>query len=452
MHDALPSHLIPAEPGSTALVLADGEHYPQVVADTVADLGSAGWSIGAVVLVGGSEKLRDDPDYGPGIEVVRGDSPVDAVVRGIERLRPSTVIDVSDEPVLVFEERTRIIATVAGMGVDYLGADAAIHAPRFADVSVPSLAVIGTGKRIGKTAISAHLARLADRALGGAGDVVVVAMGRGGPPEPVVIEHAGGRVGVERLLEISRAGAHAASDYLEDAALTGLTTIGCRRAGGGLLGAPVQSNVVDGARLAEAMQPRLVVFEGSGSCLPPVKTDRTVLLASTARPGDLLDHFGRYRLARADLVLVVGDDRAVAADMCGRVELLRAGRRAIAVSLTPTPVSDISGRNVAMFTTAPASAGPVFMRRAAELGAELVLLSHELARRDTLRADVAAAVERGADCFVVEIKAAGIDVVAEAAAQHGIDVVFLDNPPVPHDSSIDLDSVLAQVALDAAAR
>jgi cyclic 2,3-diphosphoglycerate synthetase len=136
--------------------------------------------------------------------------------------------------------------------------------------------------------------------------------------------------------------------------------------------------------------------------------------------------------------------------MCRRVELLHSGLRAIAVSLTPTPVSDISGRNVAMFTTAPESAGAVFMRRAAELGAELVLLSHELARRDALRRDVAAAVERGADTFVVEIKAAGIDVVAEAADQHGVDVVFLDNPPAPHDQAIDIDAELEKLVLEAA--
>ena len=52
---------------------------------------------------------------------------------------------------------------------------------------------------------------------------------------------AGGRSSCSRrsqsLLDLSREGRHAASDYLETAALTGLVTIGCRRAGGGLAGA-----------------------------------------------------------------------------------------------------------------------------------------------------------------------------------------------------------------------
>lgn len=447
---ALPPHLLPPADRARALVLVDGEHYPQVVADAIAALRDAGWQVDGAILVGGSEKLRATPDYGQGVEVVRGDSPVDALVRGCERLHPTCVIDLSDEPVLVIEERTRVIASAAALGVDYRGADGMFLAPRFEPVAVPSLAVIGTGKRIGKTAIAGHLARVADAALGGAGDVVVVAMGRGGPPEPAVVDRAAGPLAVAQLLAISRAGAHAASDYLEDAALTGLTTIGCRRVGGGLLGAPVRSNVVEGARIAERLAPRLAIFEGSGSCIPPVVTDRTVLLASTARPRDLLEDFGRYRLARAQLVLVVGDDVSVAADMCRRVEFTHTGKRALPVSLTPTTVSDISGLSVAAFTTAPEYAGPVFMRRFAQLGADLRLLSHNLARRDLLRADVECAVERGATCFVVEIKAAGIDVVAEAADRHGIDIVFLDNPPSPHDPDVDLDAVLAAIALEAA--
>lgn len=445
----LPQHLAsPATGANRAAVLADGEHYPQVIADVVAEFTNAGWDVAGVIVVGGSEKLRGDADYG--VPAISGDTALDAVVRGCRELAPDCVIDVSDEPVLVFEERARIIASVCDMGIDYYGADSIVRAPTYEPVAVPSLAIIGTGKRIGKTAISAHVARLADEALGGNGDVLVVAMGRGGPREPIVINRAAGALGVEQLLEISRGGSHAASDYLEDAALTGLTTIGCRRAGGGLLGVPVRSNVSEGARLAESLEPRLAIFEGSGSCIPPVLADCTVLLASTARPRDLFGDFGRYRLLRSNLVLVVGDDRAAAADMCTRVELLHPNLQAVAVSLVATPVEDVAGRSIAVFTTAPESIGPTLMRRFDALGADLQLLSHSLASRDELRRDVNRAVERGVECFVVEIKAAGIDVVAEAAAGHGIDVVFLDNPPFPHDDSLDLDALLTQVCLDVA--
>ena len=74
---------------------------------------------------------------------------------------------------------------------------------------------MGTGKRVGKTAITAHAARLYARER----RVVVVAMGRGGPPEPEVATVA---PDVEALLALSRSGRHAASDYLETAALAGV--------------------------------------------------------------------------------------------------------------------------------------------------------------------------------------------------------------------------------------
>ena len=65
--------------------------------------------------------------------------------------------------------------------------------------------------------------------------VIVVAMGRGGPPEPELIA-GGARLGPAELLAASRAGRHAASDCYEDAVLAGVTAIGCRRCGGGLAG------------------------------------------------------------------------------------------------------------------------------------------------------------------------------------------------------------------------
>src|SRR5256884_4390960 len=57
-------------------------------------------------------------------------------------------------------------------------------------------------------------------------------------------------ISVESLLELSRAGRHAASDHLETAALAGVVTIGCRRCGGGLAGATTTSNVPAGIELA----------------------------------------------------------------------------------------------------------------------------------------------------------------------------------------------------------
>ena len=45
-------------------MLVDGEHYPSAVADAIADMQSEGWSVLGAALVGGGEKLRDEPTYG----------------------------------------------------------------------------------------------------------------------------------------------------------------------------------------------------------------------------------------------------------------------------------------------------------------------------------------------------------------------------------------------------
>ena len=103
------------------------------------------------------------------------------------------------------------------------------------------------------------------------GWVVVVAMGRGGPAEPEVVESP---PTLEELVERSRAGQHAASDHLELATLAGVPTIGCRRAGGGLAGAVFVSNVAAGAALAAERRPDVVIFDGSGAAIPPVDVDR----------------------------------------------------------------------------------------------------------------------------------------------------------------------------------
>ena len=210
-----------------AVALIDGEHYPPVVRDALAALPYE-W-MGAI-LVGGTEKLR--AAVGDGIE----DYGV-PLVDGFDGAE--IVVDLSDEPVLGPVERFRWVSRALAAGLTYVGADFRFDPPVYEAFPLPSLAVIGTGKRVGKTAVSAHVARLLARDR----SVVAVAMGRGGPAEPEVIDQP---PTIADLVALSRAGRHAASDHLELAALTGITTIGCRRAGGGLAGAVFTSNVSEG--------------------------------------------------------------------------------------------------------------------------------------------------------------------------------------------------------------
>ena len=84
----------------------------------------------------------------------------------------------------------------------------------------------------------------------------------------------------------------------------------------------------------------------------------------------------------------------------------------VATVLRPRPVEPIEGKRVAFFTTASASAGELLERHLREEhGAADVAVSCNLANREKLREDLD---HIGADVYVIEIKAAAIDVVCEA--------------------------------------
>jgi cyclic 2,3-diphosphoglycerate synthetase len=119
------------------------------------------------------------------------------------------VVDVSDEPVLGYVARCRLASIALWCGATYTGADFTFLPPdRSLRPAVPSVAVIGTGKRTGKTAIASAAARAwRDAGL----RPVVIAMGRGGPAEPEILD-AGARIDAEVLLGFLEAGRHAASD------------------------------------------------------------------------------------------------------------------------------------------------------------------------------------------------------------------------------------------------
>ena len=384
-----------------AVALIDGEHYAEVVRDALAALP---YDVVGAILVGGTEKLRGEEDYGV------------PLVEDFDRAQ--LVVDLSDEPVLGPAERMRWASRALAAGLPYVGADFRFDPPSYAPFPLPSLAVIGTGKRVGKTAVSAHVARLLARDR----EVVVVAMGRGGPAVPEVVDV---RPTTDSLLELSRSGRHAASDYLEIAALAGVVTVGCRRAGGGLAGQVFESNVLEGARMAVGLGPELVVFDGSGAAIPPVEVDARVLVARTDR--DATAYLNPYRVLVSDLVVLVGDGDPEPIRDLKDVPIVRA-------ELRLAPVEPLAGRRTAVFTTGPAPTG--------HLDAEVVAVSRNLADRKRLREDLAAVT---ADVYLVEIKAAAIDVVAEAARERGVELVFAASEVVSRPGEPDLDDEIAKL-------
>jgi len=93
-----------------------------------------------------------------------------------------------------------------------------------------------------------------------------------------------------------------------------------------------------------------------------------------------------------------------------------------------------------VFTAGPAATD--------HLDAEVVHASVSLADRAALREELTSV---DAEVYLVEIKAAGIDVVAETARSRGAEVVFADNEPVARTGEPDLDAEL-RALVEAATR
>jgi cyclic 2,3-diphosphoglycerate synthetase len=146
------------------------------------------------------------------------------------------------------------------------------------------------------------------------------------------------------------------------------------------------SNVAAGALLAAARKPDVVIFDGSGAAIPPIDVDRRVLVVGRDQDAD--GYLNTYRRLISDVVLERPELRLRAtAPLEGRVAVFTAG------------TTDVS-----------------------HLDADVVHVSNNLSNRELLRRDLVAA-----DTYLVELKAAAIDVVAEHALAHGIRVVLAAN-------------------------
>jgi cyclic 2,3-diphosphoglycerate synthase len=427
------------------LVLVDGEHYPSVNRWALDGLRGRGMVPVAALFVGGGEKLDASRTLDLGLPERRpSGTAAEALARAIDELAPDAVVDLSDEPVLGYRERMELAAVALSRGVRYVGADFELEPP----VDQPPLpattvAVIGTGKRTGKTALAGEAARVA-QAHGF--DPVVVAMGRGGPPEPEVAE--AGSVTVGRLLDLARAGHHAASDYLELALTTGVTTVGARRAGGGLAGRAMATNVREAAEVALGLHARTLIVDGSGASVPPFPWDGGILVVpSTVPPEYLGGYLGPLRLLLSDLVVVTMGHSPAGLEniptLRSHVERLHADARLIVTDFEPQPLGDVRGKDVFFATTAP---GAVAARQVETLerthGCRVVGWSARLADRAGLAQDL-----DGAEAYEVllsELKAAAVDVACDRALARGAEVTFVDNRAVALEGDTDLPTALRE--------
>ena len=121
--------------------------------------------------------------------------------------------------------------------------------------------------------------------------------------------------------------------------------------------------------------------------------------------------------------------------------------RVLATTLRPRPAEPVEGRTVAFFSTAPESAHEMLAAHLRdEHGADVVHVSGSLSDRRTLLEELE---QVEAEVFLVELKAAAIDVVAEAARERGVDVVLAGSDVLSVDGQ-DLDAELLRLAEEAA--
>jgi len=432
-----------------ALFLIDGEHYPPVVIEAMQSVRESLDAEGvAAAFLGGTEKLKEGTDYG--LPLVTDRDPVSAVRAALSEHTVDVVVDLSDEPVVGYRERMRIASLALSAGTRYLGSDFELRPPELHNVSTkPALAVIGTGKRVGKTAVSGYLARLLARE---GFDPGVVSMGRGGPPRPEVISGHEMEVGSAYLLEALARGSHAASDYYETAALSRVTTVGCRRCGGGLAGEPFVSNVLEGARIANGLDTGVTVFDGSGAAIPPVEVGRRVLVAGAHQdPEYIVGYLGAYRLMISDLLVLTMSEEPMADEekVRGIVEGVRGvspGLPVIPAVFRPRPVGEVEGLRVAYVSTAPQRVLDKLAKYLEErYGCEVVATSGNLSDRKRLVEDLDGMA--GVDAYLTEIKAAAVDVVTRRGSDEGRPVLYCDNDPVGEG----LDEALLRLAREAGA-
>jgi cyclic 2,3-diphosphoglycerate synthetase len=141
-----------------------------------------------------------------------------------------------------------------------------------------------------------------------------------------------------------------------------------------------------------------------------VEADARILVANGAH--DPRAGLNAYRVLLSDLVVDTGGADRQAIDSISDVPV-------VAAELRLHPAAPLDGRRTAVFTTGAAPTDG--------LDAEIVHVSRNLARRDALREEL----ERvDAEVYLVELKAAAVDVVAEAALARGAELVFAANDVV----------------------
>lgn len=443
---------------TSILVLIDGEHYPEVTRSGLEKLAES-FNPVAAVFIGGTEKidkLQELNDYLP-YPVVFPDNPnsndlSSLVLTALKQHPVDAVYDLSDEPIMDYQKRFDIANTLLSQGIDYLGPDFHFKAPLLKKIlNTPSIAVYGTAKRVGKTAITGYIARVLTK---NQCDVAIITMGRGGPKDPVLIKGNELNISPDYLLSVSQKGQHACSDHWEDACTSRVTTIGCRRCAGGMAGRVFDSNVDQGVKIANDLNKDVILLEGSGAAFPPVAADQHIVLIPVSQSIEKLSNFfGPMRIKKSQLAIISGveDEPEIKNKALIIKQLIRKIHPKLPIAFTvlrPKPLCDIKDKKLFFATTAPQQAVTTYLipYLESQYGCQVVGFSSALSNRQQLRKDIVQAQD--AELYLTEIKAAGVDVVVQHAKEQGLTSAFVDNVPIiqPESTITHLDEALMSIA------
>jgi len=427
--------------------LVDGEHYIPNIKDTL-DKISKIYEIEVAIFIGGTEKIGDRDEVkeklGYHVEFAEQDAMPDPKKVGeiAKNHNLHLVMDYSDEPIVNYDIRMQIACELLAAGVIYKGADFEFTPMEFKKLlTKPSIAIWGTAKRVGKTAIGGFVARTLQEEGFAPG---VVTLSRGGPNKPELIRGDEIEMKPEFFLNMQDKGFHAASDNFEDALTGGAITFGCKRCGGGFAGKPAETIVDEGAVMANKHPDvKTIVLEGSGATFPEIKTDKVILLIGAGQPiNHITGFFGPFRIRFADLVIVamceepMADEEKVK-EVYDGVKKINPDAKIALTIFRPKPLGNINGKKVLFATTAPEGVlHKLVSFLEEEFDCKVIGSTHHLSDQAKLKKDIDKYIDK-ADVVLTELKAAAVKVVTKEAVSAGIDVVYCDNIPLIIGGDVD---------------
>ena len=191
-----------------------------------------------------------------------------------------------------------------------------------------------------------------------------------------------------------------------------------------------------GAKLANKVDSKFAIFEGSGAAIPPIKTDKKIALIGANQPiENLTTYFGPYRVGLGDLVILTMCEEPMAdKDKIKKIEEFVADvnpdATVISTVFRPKPLGNLAGKKVLFATTAPESVKDKLVEYLERnYDCEVIGTTAHLSNRPLLRQDIQKYIDE-AEVMLTELKAAAVDVATKDALSHGLEVVYCDNIPV----------------------